>query len=95
MEIFGQKRVYEILLMLPFSERKMMSVVVRDIETQLIVALTKGADNMMFRASSQVQPLPHLTRLQQAVTKFSKMGLRTLVFGIRIISAAELKAISE
>jgi len=30
-EIFNEKKVYELLLLLPFSDRKMMTVVVRDI----------------------------------------------------------------
>jgi magnesium-transporting ATPase (P-type) len=51
-EVFNQKKVYELLLLLPFTDRKMMTVVVRDIEAQCVVVLTKGADSSVLAAIS-------------------------------------------
>jgi magnesium-transporting ATPase (P-type) len=51
-KVFNKKKLYKLLLVLPFGDRKMMTVVVRDIETQCIVVLTKGADNAVLAAAS-------------------------------------------
>lgn len=93
LEIFNQKRVYELLLLLPFSDRKMMTVVVRDIEAQSIVILTKGADSAVLSAMSANEPQQKIASLQAALNKFSKAGLRTLVFGLRTISDQDFSMI--
>jgi|JI6StandDraft_1071083.scaffolds.fasta_scaffold14594_5 magnesium-transporting ATPase (P-type) len=92
-EVFNQKKVYELLLLLPFSDRKMMTVVVRDIEAQAIVVLTKGADSAVLGAASQKESKQKLASLQASLNTFSKTGLRTLVFGLRTISDQEFAAI--
>jgi magnesium-transporting ATPase (P-type) len=51
-KVFNKKKLYKLLLVLPFGDRKMMTVVVRDIETQCIVVLTKGADSAVMAAAS-------------------------------------------
>ena len=92
-EVFNQKKVYELLLLLPFSDRKMMTVVVRDIEAQAIVVLTKGADSAVLGAASQKESKQKLARLLASHNTNSKTGLRTLVFGLRTISDQEFAAI--
>lgn len=52
-EIVNQKKVYELLLLLPFSDRKMMTVIVKDVDAQAIVVLTKGADSAVLAAASK------------------------------------------
>lgn len=92
-EIFNQRRVYELLLLLPFSERKMMTVVVRDIEARCVVVLTKGADSSVLACKSPNEHPQKIASIDASLQKFSKLGLRTLVFGLRVLPDAEFNAI--
>lgn len=52
-EVLGRKKQYELLMMLPFTDRKMMSVIVKDVQSGEVQLLSKGADNVMLARNSQ------------------------------------------
>ena len=65
------------------SDRKRMSVVVRDVDDQILL-ITKGADQVMIPRFAQ-DCGPSAKTLRQA-TSFAREGLRTLVFGQKPIA---------
>ncbi len=77
-EVFGERMSYEVLAVNPFnSDRKRMSVLVKDIATNKYYVLCKGADNIMM-------PLCKLTNEQKAeintsLLDLANLGLRTLI----------------
>lgn len=84
-----EKRVYELLEILPFSSRKRMSVFVRDPSRPDEVRIfTKGADTSIFERAGWYD---HSECFVNNIDVFAKEGLRTLVFAERIISQAEYK----
>lgn len=75
-EAIGKREVYEVLNVLDFtSERKRMSVVVRD-RTGKIKLYTKGADSVIYERLSEEQPYADVTL--QHLEAFATLGLRTL-----------------
>lgn len=54
----------------------------------------KGADNMMIPQLTRHAHHPFLERAQRALDDFSSVGLRTLVFGCRILSEKQMDHIS-
>lgn len=77
---------YTILARLAFtSERKRMSIVLR-CPDGLIRIFTKGADMVMLHLLSRS---PAFVSLSRDTDSFSKEGLRTLVFGSRVVSENE------
>lgn len=82
--INGEPKRFELLHTFPFnSDRKRMSVVVR--EGDCIKLYTKGADNIIISRLASDQSLV----LKDELEMFSRIGLRTLLVGMRIISEAE------
>lgn len=70
--------------MFPFnSDRKRMSVVVRS--NGMIKMYIKGADSIIKSRLSKENRL----NLDDELNRFSRIGLRTLLIGMRIISEAE------
>ena len=63
------------------SERKRMTVIVREVKSGLIYVLSKGADSVMLQADK-----PHYDVLHEHLSKFARAGHRTLVYGFKIIS---------
>lgn len=80
---------YEILDILEFtSDRKRMSVIVRDCLSRKIMILSKGADEAIFPCiSSEQQARPIL----EAVEHYSQLGLRTLCLAWRELKEDEYK----
>ncbi|XP_057852337.2 phospholipid-transporting ATPase 2 isoform X2 [Cryptomeria japonica] len=80
---------YEILDVLEFtSDRKRMSVIVRDCQSRKIMILSKGADEAIFPCiSSEQQARPIL----EAVEHYSQLGLRTLCLAWRELKEDEYK----
>ncbi|KAM7277265.1 hypothetical protein ACFE04_019131 [Oxalis oulophora] len=83
----GSERQYEVLDTLEFtSDRKRMSVVVRDCQNGKIILLTKGADETIL-------PLAHTgqqTRtVAEAVDQYAQLGLRTLCLAWRELKEDE------
>lgn len=91
-EILGRAKQYELLMMLPFTDRKMMSVIVRDPQTGEVLLLSKGADNVMLAKSAQPGQNKNM---ETAISKFAKMGYRTLVFGKRILQGNEFSTFKQ
>lgn len=61
-----------------------MSVVVKDQQSGEVLLLAKGADNVMLAHSAQQGN----KNMEAAVSKFAKEGLRTLVFGKRVLQGS-------
>jgi len=56
-------------MLLPFTDRKMMSVMVKDPQSGQVLLLSKGADNAMLARSAQ----PGQSKdIEAAVAKFAK-----------------------
>ncbi|XP_073099261.1 phospholipid-transporting ATPase 2 isoform X3 [Elaeis guineensis] len=72
---------YEILDVLEFtSDRKRMSVVVRDCQNEKILLLSKGADEAIFPCA---YPGQQIRTFVDAVEQYAQLGLRTLCLGWR------------
>ena len=88
-EYLGSKETYELLDLIEFnSDRKRMSVILK-INGQ-ITLLCKGADGIIFEriAKDSVQALAK-KEMDQKLSDFSNLGLRTLVFAYRYLSQQE------
>ena len=86
-DINGEARLYEMLHQVAFSsERRMMSVVVRD-GTGRITVYTKGADSSVIPRC--IGPMGVVDHTQWAVEVFADKGLRTLCLATRELSEAE------
>ena len=80
-EIKGERIKYEIVTLLPFdSDRKRMTLAVREEGKDEILVYTKGADNIIYERS--VEP-----KFQDEVNVFALAGLRTLVFSVRTLDS--------
>jgi len=82
----NEKFVWEKLYELPFdSDRKRMSVIVKNKSSKKILLLTKGADNVML-SENRISYDPQIyEEADKVLNFFSKEGLRTLVMGMKII----------
>jgi phospholipid-transporting ATPase len=86
----GKSVPIQILDVIDFnSDRKRMTVIVRD-ENGQIIMYTKGADNIMVpRLKNDVANEITLKAMQSHLTSFSEQGLRTLVLAYKNLSEAE------
>jgi len=76
---------YEILAEFPFdSDRKRMSLIVKEIETGKIYIYCKGADSVMVPLIT-MNP-KELETINDHLYKFATRGFRTLVMGMKKIS---------
>lgn len=83
-KVKGQEKQFDLLETFPFtSDRKRMSVVIRD--KGVIKLYMKGADSIVKARVARDQTL----NLDEELRKFSVIGLRTLLIGMRIISESE------
>lgn len=85
---------YEVLKVLPFdSNRKCMSIVVRQTGTQDVILYTKGADSSIMAALAPMQGNADEERLreqtQQQLDLYARQGLRVLVMAKRHLSPLE------
>lgn len=85
---------YEVLKILPFdSNRKCMSIVVRQTGTQNVILYTKGADNSIMAALTPYQGDPIDGELrektQQHLDLYARQGLRVLVMAKRHLDPHE------
>lgn len=91
----GRNQVeYELLKVLPFdSNRKCMSIVVRQTGSQNIILYTKGADNSIMAALTPYQGDPNEGELrektQQHLDIYARQGLRVLVMAKRHLDPHE------
>ncbi|KAK8448632.1 hypothetical protein SEVIR_7G067100v4 [Setaria viridis] len=85
----GSKFRYELLEILEFtSDRKRMSVVVKEGQTGKILLLSKGADEAIL---PRAYPGQQIQRYLEAVEMYSQLGLRTLCLGWRDLEEDEYK----
>lgn len=90
----GKQVQYEILLEIEFtSERRRMTMVVRDAKGA-ITMFTKGADSVILERldNNAKATQAHLTATKSHLDDFSKLGLRTLLFGAKPLSEEEWSA---
>ncbi|KAJ7519907.1 hypothetical protein O6H91_20G059900 [Diphasiastrum complanatum] len=86
-KLFGEIKEYEVLDLLEFtSDRKRMSVVIRDSDTRKLMLLSKGADEAIFPVLCSDQPV---RAVADAVETYSKLGLRTMCFAWRELKEDE------
>jgi len=89
-KVHGSDRKIEQLIFFPFnSTRKRASAIVR--LDGVIKLMSKGADSIIIErmAPENVSPQPFLEYINEKLTEFSKVGLRTLCMAERIISEGE------
>jgi phospholipid-transporting ATPase len=89
-DVLGTEYVFEVLQIMEFtSDRRRMSVILRNPMTNQIVVYSKGADSiMMARLSNKVDSTLRETT-QAHIDEFSLEGLRTLICGKKIITEAQ------
>ncbi|GAM24475.1 hypothetical protein SAMD00019534_076500 [Acytostelium subglobosum LB1] len=86
----GEEIVYQLLNVIEFSsDRKRMSVIVRDPLTQEIVLYCKGADSSILPHVIETQDKEVLRLSEESLKRFSCTGLRTLCIAKKIIPEAE------
>lgn len=82
---------YEVLRKMEFnSDRKRMSVLVKDPVSGLTKLLIKGADSVIkARLDTSQYPLDVSERVEWFLDTASKQGLRTLLMGVRVVDEQE------
>ncbi|NXA43175.1 AT8B3 ATPase, partial [Eudromia elegans] len=86
----GVKRTYQVLAMLDFnSDRKRMSVLVRDPESTIRL-YTKGADTVILERLHRRGPNETVTEV--ALDRFAAETLRTLCMASKVVSEADYRA---
>ena len=75
------------------SERKRQSVIVE--EYGVFKLYIKGADSEIMKRICKPEDQPYLEATQMALDEFAKVGLRTLVFGVRILTKEQYLSIEE
>ncbi|KAF0983003.1 hypothetical protein FDP41_010981 [Naegleria fowleri] len=102
LEEFGELKHYEIVATFPFtSERKRMSVLVRNHDDGKYVCYVKGADSVVLKRAATTNSSssfshhhdnsPHHHNLKLALQHFSMRGLRTLVCARRELAPHEFR----
>lgn len=86
---------YSVLAVNEFSsERKIMSIIVRDQGTNELFVFAKGAESkIMSRLNEESRTGPLRAQIDSEVYRFGVRGLRTLVFAMRTMSEEELSTI--
>lgn len=78
----------EVFHIIPFDERKMMSVIYQDPTTRSLILSVKGADSSVIPISTN----KNATIINQ-INNFSKSGYRTLVFAEKQISEQQANSL--
>lgn len=88
--------IWEQVMEMPFdSDRKRMSVIVRNKITKEIILFTKGADYVMLGDRRIIHNEELYEEVDSALNIFSKEGLRTLIMGMRILDQEYYEIIKE
>ena len=73
--------IYKVLKKIEFtSDRKMMTVVLQNVQTNKVYVYTKGADEVMVKKIRDVEKEQETLKY---VDEFARKGYRTLVFGMK------------
>eukprot|EP01133_Synstelium_polycarpum_P007005 gene7005-8136_t len=88
----GRPETYQLLHSFEFtSDRKRMSVVIRNMVSRGIKVVTKGADDVIF---PRLVPGPDLEMSRLQIDEFAELGLRTLCVSEREITENDLRQAS-
>ena len=80
----GEPRKFTLLTKIDFtSDRKRMSVVMRELETNQLFLFCKGADSMILKRLSPENSIEVLDKTKEDLKTFSKEGLRTLAIAYK------------
>ena len=85
-QLTNETSVWEQKIEMPFdSDRKRMSVIVKEKKTKKLILFSKGADNVMF-SENRVKVEPEaLEEIEKVLNIFSKEGLRILVMAMKFL----------
>ncbi|KAH7667385.1 P-type ATPase subfamily IV protein [Dioscorea alata] len=90
-DVLGERQRFTLLGLHEFdSDRKRMSVIV-GCGDQTIKLFVKGADNAMLNVIDKTLDLHQIRATETHLHKYSSLGLRTLVIGMRELSTAEFE----
>ena len=90
------KYIWEQIIEMPFdSDRKRMSVIVRNKITKEIILFTKGADVVMLEDKRIIYDEEIFNEIDTALNIFSKEGLRTLIMGMKVLPRDYFEDIKE
>jgi len=85
-QLTNEIRVWEQKVEMPFdSDRKRMSVVVKDKNSKRLMLLSKGADNVMFSDNRVTLSPENFEEVDKILNVFSKEGLRILVMAQKFL----------
>lgn len=80
----GVIKKYKLLHVIEFnSDRKRMSVIVREEESQKVLIVCKGADSIINARLAEGQQ--HLNKTNDDLDKYAEVGLRTLLIAYKYI----------
>lgn len=86
----GVTEEWIVLVTLEFSsERKRMSVLMKNVATEKMYLFTKGADDKIL---PQLKPEHHDQQINEHLELFARQGLRTLCIAYREVSEAEYQS---
>ena len=86
LDVNGERHKYNIISLLPFnSDRKRMTLVIQEEGHDELIVYTKGADNIMYERVKEI-------KFSNEVNEYAVAGLRTLVFGKRVLTQEESKS---
>lgn len=86
-KVKDQLFVYKLLNKIEFtSERKRMTIIVKDPQTNQIVMFTKGADYFILKNLSLENQSEEIQQAKLSLKNFGKQGLRTLCLAMRVLS---------
>ncbi|KYR01098.1 transmembrane protein [Tieghemostelium lacteum] len=93
LRVNGELRRYQLLSTMDFnSERRRMSVLVRDLETLKIFLFSKGADSVMIdRLCDKDRVSDILEKTKQDIMEFATEGLRILILGMKEVDEEEFQ----
>lgn len=84
----------KLLVMNYNSERKRMSIVIKDLQTNEYMILTKGADTVILDKSADTEAnLVNINHTTNNMKKFAKLGLRTLMLAYKELNYFDIKDI--
>ncbi|KAH7285550.1 hypothetical protein KP509_33G033100 [Ceratopteris richardii] len=87
LNLLGRLVEYEIMDTLEFtSDRKRMSIVLKEVDSRRLMLLTKGADEIIF---SLLQKGQQVKQIAEAVDVFSQAGLRTMCIAWRDLEESD------
>ncbi|KAL7751368.1 hypothetical protein RI367_003228 [Sorochytrium milnesiophthora] len=91
LSLLGEETTYTTLLSVDFdSDRKRMTTLIR--YQDRIVALMKGADNIIISRLRSDEPSGNIAAAEQQLRGFSELGLRTLMFAWKDVSDEQYEA---